>query len=404
MRTGWLGLEETGSVELLNIRRTSARRALSPVRVMVSSTDERDSDPSGAPDWVRHGIAGLIVALLGLVIASSFGLTTSTDHTDASANPRMTADAPDVTQAEPEGVHLGTDSSAGSARDRDPENDTGTLDVYDRREQSTSREALRQELAKLAAAQQARQRAKGLSSSSDKARDDAAEKARDKRTGDVQDAAEATRVEQARLVEAKRKAAEEKRKAAEEKRKAIEAAKIAAAAAAKIKAQASTTGTGVPARLAARVGVPQVSAEDIPSGNAVTPLSYGSYRLSARWGAYGSWSRWHTGMDLSASIGTPIRAAAPGVVVGDSANGWAGIHVSIRHADESATLYAHMSGRTVAPGTVVQAGTVIGYVGMTGRTFGPHLHFEYYPPGTSPGDVYSARDPWAWMYAQGVRL
>lgn len=393
-------------MESLSNRRTSARRAadagprLNPLRMLVAS-DESASETTVLSGWVRHGVAAGIVALLGLVVASSFWLTTSTDHTDSSANPRMTADAPDITQAAPAGSQSIADTSRGSAQDRTPDTASGNLDTYDRRERSTSRQAVRDELAKVAAEQQAKARAKGLTKSNDSARDDAATRAETKRTDDVAKAAEAARVEQARLVEEKRKAEEAARlaKIAAEKAEKAERARVERAA------RGVTGGIGASGGTSARLAEPQIDTGDIPNGEAVSPLAFGSYQLSARWGAYGSWSRWHTGLDMSASIGTPIRAAATGVVISsDGASGWAGVHVSIRHADGSATLYAHMSGKTVSPGTMVTAGTVIGYIGMTGRTFGPHLHFEYYPPGTTPGDVYSARDPWAWLYSKNVRL
>lgn len=139
------------------------------------------------------------------------------------------------------------------------------------------------------------------------------------------------------------------------------------------------------------------------SGNAATPLPPGRYRVGARWGAVGSWSRYHTGQDLGAAIGTPIRAAADGVVVSPNAGGWAGVHVIIRHAN-GYTLYAHMSGATVRPGQTVTAGQSIGAVGMTGRTFGPHLHFEYYPVGASTSNPYSSSDPYRWLLSMGVRM
>jgi murein DD-endopeptidase MepM/ murein hydrolase activator NlpD len=86
----------------------------------------------------------------------------------------------------------------------------------------------------------------------------------------------------------------------------------------------------------------------------------------------------HTGIDLMAPYGSPIRAAAGGVVV---YAGWYfayGKIVDIRHADGLITRYAHMSefAPGIAPGTPVAAGTVIGQIGMTGRAHGAHVHFE----------------------------
>jgi len=84
----------------------------------------------------------------------------------------------------------------------------------------------------------------------------------------------------------------------------------------------------------------------------------------------------HTGVDLAAATGTPIPAAKDGVVVSAGARGGYGNAVEIAHADGTHTLYAHASGVAVNPGDRVSAGQVIGWVGETGRTTGPHLHLE----------------------------
>src|SRR5579871_4389390 len=86
----------------------------------------------------------------------------------------------------------------------------------------------------------------------------------------------------------------------------------------------------------------------------------------------------HTGIDLMAPYGSPIRAAAGGVVI---YAGWYfayGKIVDIRHADGVITRYAHMSefAAGVAQGTPVDAGDVIGLIGTTGRAHGAHVHFE----------------------------
>lgn len=125
--------------------------------------------------------------------------------------------------------------------------------------------------------------------------------------------------------------------------------------------------------------------------------------IGARFGQYGIWARYHTGLDFRAAYGTPIRAVKSGVVLFAGNTGdWAGNHVAIRHADGRTTMSSHMSSMAVGSGQTVQAGQVIGYVGQTGRAFGAHLHFELYPVGVRYGDVYKAIDPQPWLAANGV--
>ncbi len=88
----------------------------------------------------------------------------------------------------------------------------------------------------------------------------------------------------------------------------------------------------------------------------------------------------YNGVDLAAPVGTPIRAAAGGTVIlartGGAWNGGYGNYVVIKHANGTQTLYAHLSRTAVATGAVVGQGETIGYVGMTGKTTGAHVHFE----------------------------
>ena len=137
---------------------------------------------------------------------------------------------------------------------------------------------------------------------------------------------------------------------------------------------------------------------------AAAPLAKGSYRIGAAFGATGSWSRYHTGQDFAASSGTPVYAVTSGTVISGNVGSWAGNYVAIRSADGSSTLYAHMSSTDVKVGQQVTAGQKIGNVGSTGRSFGAHLHFEYYPSGVTPGDVYSATNPMSYLRSIGVSM
>lgn len=84
------------------------------------------------------------------------------------------------------------------------------------------------------------------------------------------------------------------------------------------------------------------------------------------------------GIDISAPVGTPIRAAADGTVifVGGYACCSYGLYVQVAHGGGFTTLYAHLRNFAVKHGDAVEAGTVLGHAGLTGRTTGPHLHFE----------------------------
>lgn len=87
-------------------------------------------------------------------------------------------------------------------------------------------------------------------------------------------------------------------------------------------------------------------------------------------------SRLHAGGDIGAPSGTPIHAAADGIVIIAEVRGGYGNAVVIDHGHSLATLYGHQSAMAVRPGDIVKRGDVIGYVGSTGLSTGPHLHFE----------------------------
>jgi hypothetical protein len=87
-------------------------------------------------------------------------------------------------------------------------------------------------------------------------------------------------------------------------------------------------------------------------------------------------ARFHAGLDFAARSGSPVVAAADGQVVGAGWNGGYGRQVRVAHGGGVLTSYSHLSGIAAAPGTPVRQGEVIGYVGSSGLSTGPHLHFE----------------------------
>jgi murein DD-endopeptidase MepM/ murein hydrolase activator NlpD len=87
-------------------------------------------------------------------------------------------------------------------------------------------------------------------------------------------------------------------------------------------------------------------------------------------------TRFHAGVDIGAGWGSPIVAAGDGRVVGAGWGGGYGREVQIAHGGGITSLYGHMSEIVAAPGSFVRAGQLIGYVGSSGLSTGPHLHFE----------------------------
>jgi murein DD-endopeptidase MepM/ murein hydrolase activator NlpD len=88
------------------------------------------------------------------------------------------------------------------------------------------------------------------------------------------------------------------------------------------------------------------------------------------------WGRLHAGIDIAAPIGTPIYAAAAGRVILMGPTGGYGNYTCLDHGSSVSTCYGHQSRFVAELGEVVQQGEVIGLVGNTGRSTGPHLHFE----------------------------
>lgn len=116
----------------------------------------------------------------------------------------------------------------------------------------------------------------------------------------------------------------------------------------------------------------------VADGTATAPLA--SATLTSRFGMRGDpWlgtRRFHAGIDLAAPAGTPIRATNGGVVMSAGWRGGYGLRVAIGHSGGRESRYGHLSRVAVRAGQVVEQGETIGYVGSTGRSTGPHLHYE----------------------------
>ncbi|MGN6497441.1 MAG: M23 family metallopeptidase [Tsuneonella sp.] len=125
-------------------------------------------------------------------------------------------------------------------------------------------------------------------------------------------------------------------------------------------------GPAVPAPIA-KVSIPS----RMPLANSVTTSGYGMREHPVLGGM-----RRHKGIDLAAPVGTPVYATADGTVERADLFSSYGLYVAIDHGGNLETRYAHMSRLAVAAGEHVHKGEVIGYVGTTGRSTGPHLHYE----------------------------
>ncbi|WP_299435328.1 peptidoglycan DD-metalloendopeptidase family protein [uncultured Aquimarina sp.] len=105
------------------------------------------------------------------------------------------------------------------------------------------------------------------------------------------------------------------------------------------------------------------------------------YNLKRRIRYYGNKIRPHRGTDFAAPVGTPILATADGTITKSERKGGNGKYVKIRHNATYDTQYLHMSRRAVKVGEFVRQGDVIGYIGMTGNTSGPHVCYRFWKNG-----------------------
>lgn len=327
----------------------------------IDGTEETDDNRH----TLNTSLAALTVSALGLAVAGAVTLTSNAQ----AANPEAvlaarqgTGSSPSVAQPAPAspGDTSGGGGAANTSDGQSPAGQGGGLEG--RSTDETSRTAARTELDAAMGAQLATERSKQLSAANDTAAQASISKASASRSALLNDAKKATSAQNDQL---------------------------------------KNPPTGTLSANAARAATMAIAAS---GGGGATPLKAGTYTLGSPFGAVGSWSRYHTGQDFPAPIGTPIYAAADGVVAPANGGSWAGTHVVIDHPGGGATLYAHMSSTAVQVGQQVKAGQLIGYVGVTGRSFGPHLHFEYYPNAKTVGDPYTAANPVPWLAARGVAI
>lgn len=337
-------------------------------------------------------VSALAVVTVGGVVAASSANSERVDTATVSTD----KNSKDVTRAvaapDPLTMEQQVQSQVAQAR-RVQGQSNGTLAAFAGRG-TISRNAARTELSKAVAAEGAVERQATLDEVNDTVVEEAAGAAAENRTDQIEADLKRVKAEAGRIAEEKKKAEAKLKKAADK------------AASDKKSAADKTASADRPADAPTEAPMDAIPGA-VSGGGGSTPLPAGKYSVGASWGQYGSWSRWHTGQDFPAAVGTPIYAVADGVAATNcgGCQGWAGDSALVlHHGNGGSTLYAHMSRYTVQPGQVVKAGQVVGYVGMKGRTFGPHLHFEYYPKGTTPGDVYSTSNPVTFLLTMGVHV
>jgi murein DD-endopeptidase MepM/ murein hydrolase activator NlpD len=147
-------------------------------------------------------------------------------------------------------------------------------------------------------------------------------------------------------------------------------------------------------------------------GGWTLPLKPGTYSVGSGFGM--RWGRLHAGVDLMARTGTPIYATAAGTVLdagctsaycdrpGSMDVPGCGLRINIGHGGEIVTRYCHAVRLSVRDGDRVAAGQIIAWVGSTGHSSGPHLHFEVHR-GAPPATNKTAKDPMAFLRTVGLR-
>jgi murein DD-endopeptidase MepM/ murein hydrolase activator NlpD len=156
--------------------------------------------------------------------------------------------------------------------------------------------------------------------------------------------------------------------------------------------------TGSTAAPLVSVAQPHEAEATLPLPLAATVSSPFGYRADPFSGA----TRFHAGVDIAAAYGREVPSAGVGEVIFSGAQGGYGNTVVVEHADGIRTRYAHLSSIQVEVGTRVDAGTVVGRVGSSGRSTGPHLHFEVLQDGRPVNPAVAATRYAGLLKIQGV--
>jgi murein DD-endopeptidase MepM/ murein hydrolase activator NlpD len=137
-------------------------------------------------------------------------------------------------------------------------------------------------------------------------------------------------------------------------------------------------GLGAPVELVSRSDSLVSQEAGAPQFVGAMPLSSGrvTSRFGMRFDPLIGRRRMHSGVDLAAAEGTPVTAPQDGIVSFSNWSGGYGLLVAVEHASGVQTRFGHLSRVTVRPGQLVRQGQVLGLVGSTGRSTGPHLHYE----------------------------
>lgn len=139
--------------------------------------------------------------------------------------------------------------------------------------------------------------------------------------------------------------------------------------------------------------------QGLARGGLVDPLPRGSWHQSQAWGNAG-----HNGLDMAAPSGTKVYAAASGIVRLAGPVNMGGNEIYVQHTNGLGTRYSHLSGFATKAGATVRQGQVIGYVGSTGMSTGPHLHYMVHNPGLGPNSYYPNVNPARYLGAQGKEI